>query len=149
MKQIKLMNASGIDVDTLLDIDYECYEEPWTKTQFLQALKKDKVVVAKNGTKIVGYIVYFIDVSGDVEIFNIALIDNYRRCGIGTLMMNMIENLHPGRIMISVIETNLGAHLFLRALGYTCTKILHGDYLSELYGPTNCYLFEKEVSQPA
>lgn len=123
------------DCPQLLEIEKRSFHEPWDESRlhdFMLGLNHFGLVV-KRGKVIDGYVLYKYR-KGLVEVVNIAVEHEKRRQGIGYLLLMSIKNdltQRKSRIVLDVAESNLEAHLFLRACGFTGSV---GDH--------DCYRFE-------
>lgn len=117
------------DIDEILSIERELYENPWGYENFLYELNNRFTrfyVFDDNGIK--GYIIYwniFNESNGEyeLEVLNIAVKKDFQSKGIGKKMMTfMIENTpKPFVCFLDVRVDNLPAINLYKSLGFTIT----------------------------
>ena len=118
------------DMQEVLAIENECFDQPWTESDFVRTLRQRDCVgiVAENGNGIVAYAVYRLG-KRHVEILSIAVRRDSRRAGAGSRMIEWITKAakrRPRRRLTLVIrETNLPAQLFFRQIGFRAVAMLH------------------------
>lgn len=97
-------------------------------------------------SEVVGYCVFAV-LPYHFDLINFAVAKEYRGCGIGrNLVERLVAKMHSdrkGQITCLVPETNLQAHLVLRALGFRASKVLHRCYLTS---NDDGYLFALKAS---
>lgn len=124
------------DLYQLLEIEGHSSADPWNESEFILWLKQRSVIclVAEDvNDDIAGFIMYSLE-RGFYEIINIAVHRNYRREGVGTLMMKRVMKKCGEKrdsVKISVPDDNLQCHLFLKSLGLTAT--VDGDHYDFIY----------------
>jgi len=121
------------DLETVLRIEQESFEFPWTESEFLACIQRPNCIamVAVVQEKVVGYMIYEMGPQW-FQILNLAVDAEYRRHGVGrVLVQRLINKLSPRRrhrITLHVRETNLPAQLFFKAIGFRAKAILHDHY---------------------
>lgn len=132
------------DLKSVLDIEHNSFEFPWTKWEFIQCLRKRTCIgmVAEVNEEVVGYMLYECG-EKELELISFAVHPKHRLSGIGrTLIGRLISKLVAGRranIVASVRDSNLPAQLFFRSMGFFCTKV-EKDYYDE--SDDNAYIME-------
>jgi len=125
------------DFAEVLDIEKSCFGEfAWSEDEFVRALRNrnaiGQVAICSKTDAVVGYQVYELH-KGKLEIINLAVDPAHFRQGVGRqLIAKLAGKLNPSRrnrISAIVRESNLGAQLFLRAVGFQAQlPILKGHY---------------------
>jgi len=119
----------------VLDIEFERFEFPWDKRDFVDALRQRNCMgmVAQRDDKVLGYMVYEL-YKHKLTLLNFAVAFDANRQGVGRMMMETLQNKLSRRwkrmIVLHVRESNLSAQLFFKAMGFTATKVLR-DYYEE------------------
>ena len=117
------------DLPEVLKIENESFEFPWTKDDFLGKPHQRNCIymVAEYNENIVGFIVYELN-KNKIKLINLAVDPRFRRLGVGTQMVaKLIGKLNyqnRKRITFEIRETNLGAQLFFRTIGFQVIQIL-------------------------
>jgi ribosomal-protein-alanine N-acetyltransferase len=104
-------------------------------------------MVAESGDRVVGYVLYEL-LRDDLHVLNIAVDPRYRRTGVGTQMVEKLEekvfvNRRSG-LVADVHERNLTAQLFFRASGFRCVAVERGLYDD---GAADALRFEMRVRE--
>lgn len=116
------------DMDEVLKIENECFEQPWSAAEFAAELSQRNVIakVAEVCELVAGFAIY--EMFRDrIELLNFAVRADLWRRGIGTaLVENLKDRLSPAKrrkIVTHVRDSNLSAQLFCRANGFRCTRM--------------------------
>ena len=121
------------DMDQIMKVEQTSFSCPWTEEDFQQARCRNGVgiYVVEHGDKVIGYLVYQCH-KKYIDILSMAVGPDWRSRGVGRkLLEKMIAKLSPNgrtRIKLVVRETNLGCHLFLKALHFKASKVLRHYY---------------------
>jgi ribosomal-protein-alanine N-acetyltransferase len=121
------------DLDHVVKIEEEEFQYAWTEEDFLEflRLRNNIGLVADIGGVVVGYIFYTIHALS-LHIKNVAVSRQSQRRGIGRLMIEKIQGkLAEQRrhtLRATVIEDNLEAQLFFKAMGFRHHKTLFGHF---------------------
>ena len=132
------------DIASVLDIEHNSFEFPWTDGEFIQCLRKRTCIgmVAEVNEEVVGYMLYETG-KKEIELISFAVHPKHRQSGIGGALVSLlIGKLAAGRrskIVVAVRDSNLQAQLFFRSMGFFCTKMVK-DYYSE--SDDNAYIME-------
>ncbi len=127
------MRAS--DLQEVLKIENECFEEPWSETYYALALKHPRsyeyFYVARRAHTIVGYIVFSI-LSEEAQILNIAVPAAHQRQGIGKYLLasalEMIQAYDGHKVFLEVAVSNLPAQYLYRQFGFRICGIRKNYY---------------------
>jgi [ribosomal protein S18]-alanine N-acetyltransferase len=134
-KQPKLFVRWVIDRDLseILGIEHESFEFPWREEEFIGRLERRNCIgiVAEANEHVAGYMIYERN-EGRIDLLNLAVDSKVRRTGVGKeLMTQLIAKLSPSRhsrLLVSIRDSNLSAHLFFKSLGFRCVQVRHDCY---------------------
>ena len=123
------------DLQEVLKIENECFEDPWSETYYALSLKRPRsyehFYVARRENTIVGYIVFSI-LHEEAHILNLAVPTAYRRQGIGkyllALALKMIQAQDGHEIFLEVAVSNLPAQYLYRQFGFRICGIRKNYY---------------------
>ena len=123
------------DLQKVMEIENECFEDPWSETYFTLSLKQPKsyehVYVARRKNTVVGYIVFTV-LHEEAQILNLAVPNAYRRQGIGKyLLASALEMIwaRDGReVFLEVAVSNLPAQYLYRQFGFRICGIRKNYY---------------------
>jgi ribosomal-protein-alanine N-acetyltransferase len=133
--KVALSKMKERDIPGALLVEEASFEFPWTEEDFVKCLDpKDlnchgKVFYYEG--KIIAFMIYKLE-DFHIDLINLAIDPNYRRCGIGSQMIaNLIERLtwqRWRRLIVEVRETNLTAQLFFRKNKLRAISTLYNHY---------------------
>lgn len=121
------------DLKSIVDIELASFEYPWTEEDFLSFLRIRTAtghVVRRDGG-VVAFVMWeqFDDY---IKIANIAVSPQWRRYGIGRMMIDnivrMCRDVSIPQVRMCVRETNLGAQLFARNCGFLAMSVMPKMY---------------------
>jgi ribosomal-protein-alanine N-acetyltransferase len=121
------------DMPEVLAIEAASFDAPWSKDDFIRVLHQRNCIglVVDDDQRVRGFLVYEIQERG-INILDFAVSPDVRRQGIGRQLIDkMVYKLSAQRrlrLLADVRETNVGAQLFLRQMGFRAVHILHGTY---------------------
>ncbi|HWP22617.1 MAG TPA: ribosomal protein S18-alanine N-acetyltransferase [Candidatus Binatia bacterium] len=124
---------TNADLDEVMMIERTAFEYPWSPGFFRQELQVacSRSILAEIDGQIVGYIVYWL-LPGAIDIHNIAVHIDYRRRGIGRLLLSKVVSEAKGqsasRVMLEVRRSNLAAQKLYESMGFLSTGIRKGYY---------------------
>lgn len=122
------------DLDAILEIDRQSFSVPWTREMYRQELQSDRsfVIVARApACPVAGYCSYRI-ILDEIHINNVAVRGEWRRHGIGRLLMERI--LADGRASgmraatLEVRRSNAGALALYERLGFAVGGVRKSFY---------------------
>lgn len=89
---LRVREATVADVPVLVQIEQQCYAQPWTEQRFKQELENSvsSVLVGVNGGSLIAFICFW-HLGEDVEIHNVACAPAYRRSGAAQGLMKYLE----------------------------------------------------------
>ena len=120
------------DLPAVVAIENASFEYPWTKGDFLNALRQRNVIgmVAEHQDMVIGYMVYEL-FPERIQLLSIAVHPDFRRQSVGAAMLSKLAHKLRDRrssIMTEVRETNLDAQFFFRDCGFRAIGVLTGRY---------------------
>lgn len=121
------------DLPTVLQIEVESFEFPWTEEEFIRCLRQRNCIgmVAEVNCSVVAFMIYELH-KNRLHVLNFAVAQSHRRTGVGTAMVNKLKSKlssdRRNRILLEVRETNLAAQLFFRKQGFKAISILRDFY---------------------
>ena len=77
-----------------------------------------RTFVAVAAEQIRGFAVWRELAPGESEILNLVVDPDFRRRGLGRMLLNEAFQVHPGEVFLEVRESNSGARRFYQALGF-------------------------------
>lgn len=121
------------DMGEVLEIENESFEFPWSEDDFIRCLRQRNCIgmVAEHDECVVGFMIYELHRSR-LHILNFGVAADFRRQRVGQQMtdklISKLSNQRRRRILLEVRETNLGAQLFFRKLGFRAISVLRDFY---------------------
>lgn len=101
---IQVIPMQEAHIDGVLAVEEASFSVPWTRGDFEREIKENGMAVyfvAMDGEKIVGYAGMW-HVITEGHITNVAVLHEYRRQGIGELLMQSMEKVAQERQMIGI-----------------------------------------------
>jgi ribosomal-protein-alanine N-acetyltransferase len=129
---IAIEKARTSHIDSVYNIECEQFPFPWKKSLLLAELSNSissfHITIIPESDEVVGFIIFWL--LGDVlEIHKIAVKEEYKRMGIGSMMINFAQKvgMEQGikKIFLEVRESNKTAFHFYHQLGFkkmTCRE---------------------------
>lgn len=155
MFNIILREAREEDLNGIYAIESSVYSVPWTLNFFriILHMKKNMFIVATKDRQILGYTIGEIEtsrVSKDSKkighIMNIAVSNEYQGKGVGTILLNEIENIfieHKAAVSyLEVRESNKIAQQIYKKRGYIYIKTIQ-----KYYGNENGFIMSKKLTR--
>ena len=123
------------DLQQVMDIENECFADPWSATYFRLSLQRPKsyefFYVARCEDTIMGYIVFAV-LYAEAHILNIAVPTAYRGQGIGKYLLasalEMIAASDGREVFLEVAVSNLPAQYLYRQFGFRICGIRKNYY---------------------
>ena len=126
MHSIEIRPILPAEVDQIVIIQTECGLSAWSRTAYLDELKRPGSIVlaAHSGREVTGFIVGRIIASDppEAEIYNIGTLPAFRRLGIGSALINAFIKVCKGAdvkaIWLDVRSSNVTAISFYKQHGF-------------------------------
>ena len=119
--QLKIRRMEQRDLDEVLAIEEMSFRCPWSKKSFEKELKKafSEPSVAVIDACVVGYSIVWVGVDG-IHIANLAVRSDWRRCGIGAMLLEAILANREGFswVGLEVRRSNAEARLLYKKYGF-------------------------------
>ncbi len=123
------------DLQQVLEIENECFEDPWSEIYFTLSLKRPRsyeyFYVARCENTVMGYIVFAV-LYEEAHILNIAVPTAYQRQGIGKYLLasalDKIQTLDGWEVFLEVAVSNLPAQYLYRQFGFRICGIRKNYY---------------------
>jgi [ribosomal protein S18]-alanine N-acetyltransferase len=121
------------DLDEVMVIERTSYRFPWSAGFFLQELQAAcaRSIVAETDGRIVGYVLYWL-LPGSIDIHNIAVHVDFRRRGLGRLLLEKVvaeaRQRSISQVTLEVRKSNLTAQKLYESVGFVATGIRRGYY---------------------
>ena len=115
------------DIENVIAIERASFQFPWSTRFFLDELQVDcaRSILAEVDGRIVGYVLFWL-VSEEVDIHNIAVHPDFRRQGIGRLLLEQVvaaaRRQERLRVTLDVRFSNASAQSLYRRFGF----VAHG-----------------------
>lgn len=118
---MKLTRMTLNDCAELAALDKRCFAVPWSQRSFCEETENPLAayIVAKDDNKIIGYCGFW-RVGDEVQITNIAVLPEYRRCGTASAMIDEMisECADAEQIVLEVRESNTAAIKLYEKYGF-------------------------------
>lgn len=132
--KFEICEITAGDIPAAAAIEKECIPEPWSEKAFFDEFANDKSIMlcAKANDELAGFITAFA-VLDEVNIYNVAVTEKYRRNGIADALLNALHERVKGFasfITLEVRESNLPAINLYKNKGYTEVGLRKNFYSS-------------------
>lgn len=123
VKQVTIQRMSENDVEEVAQVESRCFSDPWSKKNFQEELRHRFSIplVVKSGAKVVGYTCLW-HIFEQMEIANFAVSPEFRRKGIGRMVMDGVLSEAKRRgclsVILSVRESNQAAISLYKKYGF-------------------------------
>ena len=140
-----IRKAAFTDLPQICDIEAESINS-WTYNQFAEELGRvfSSFIVAEQSGIIAGYSIAWL-VAGELQLNSIAVKKNFRRRGLGRMMLDYLINNSDSEIIsviyIEVRKSNSEALSFYESYGFTGTGLR-----KKYYGDDDAILMEKKLT---
>ncbi|WP_285904915.1 ribosomal protein S18-alanine N-acetyltransferase [Pseudodesulfovibrio pelocollis] len=111
------------DMDELMALERLCFAYHWTREQFAMGLERGvyRVLGLRQGGRLAGYIAFSL-VEDEMEILNLAVHPDHRRCGIGAALLgralDVCVTMGIAKSFLDVKASNVAAIDLYRKFGY-------------------------------
>ena len=123
LDQITIQRMTSDDLEEVARLEKLCFSDPWNKKSFEEELEHrfSVAMVAKIDQKVVGYTcLWYVD--EQMEIANFAVSPEFRRKGIGRMLMESVfweaRKRTCTSMMLSVREANIAARNLYTGFGF-------------------------------
>jgi len=121
------------DIENVIAIERASFQFPWSTRFFLDELQVDcaRSILAEVDGRIVGYVLFWL-VSEEVDIHNIAVHPDFRRQGIGRLLLEQVvaaaRRQERVRVTLDVRFSNTSAQSLYRSFGFVARGLRKAYY---------------------
>jgi ribosomal-protein-alanine N-acetyltransferase len=121
------------DLDEVMAIERTSFRHPWSSRFFLEEMQVAcaRSVLAEVNGKIIGYVLFWL-LPEEVDIHNIAVQTEFRRQGIGHVLLQQVvaqaRSRNSSRITLEVRVSNLPAQKLYESLGFLSKGLRKGYY---------------------
>jgi ribosomal-protein-alanine N-acetyltransferase len=121
------------DIGNVIAIERASFQFPWSTRFFLDELQVDcaRSILAEVEGRIVGYVLFWF-LPEEVDIHNIAVHPNFRRQGIGRLLLEQVvaaaRRQDRVRVTLDVRFSNAPAQNLYRSFGFVTRGVRKGYY---------------------
>lgn len=118
---IEEMNEA--DIDRFAEIDQKCFTVPWSRKAFEDEFKNSIAVyfAARNDNECIGYAGFW-NVSGEGDITNVAVVEEHRRSGVGSMLIEAVlekaKQLNIDIMTLEVRQSNYKAQGLYKKYGF-------------------------------
>lgn len=118
---IEEMNEA--DIDRFAEIDQKCFTVPWSRKAFEDEFKNSIAVyfAARNDDECIGYAGFW-NVSGEGDITNVAVVEEHRRSGVGSMLVEAVlekaKQLNIDIMTLEVRQSNYKAQGLYKKYGF-------------------------------
>ena len=127
---ITVRKAVSGDIPALCELEKQCFSSPWTAVGFEDFFNNgySHCLVAEYDGAVCGYVgMNFID--GEGEITNLAVSENFRRLGLGGLLIKELSATDGlKKLMLDVRVSNEAARRLYEKLGFKTDGVRKGFY---------------------
>lgn len=128
-----IRKATFLDLDKIIEIENECFKEPWPKKAFEADINNDitELMVLIDGNKIIGYydIWYMFE---NADIASIAIRKDYQGKGLGEyLLKDLIKRCIAKQVEFLHLEVNvenIKAYNLYKKMGFEQVRVRKGYY---------------------
>ena len=131
--EVSFRPLTPADLDEVMAIERTSFAFPWSSRFFLQELQVHcaRSILAEVDGRIVGYILFWL-LPDAIDIHNVAVHTEFRRCGIGRFLLQRVvseaRRRYSIRVTLEVRRSNIAAQRLYEGLGFIATGIRKGYY---------------------
>lgn len=114
---------TSADVDMVAELDKKCFSIPWSRQSFAEEMENKIAVyfVATDEDNVIGYCGFW-QASDEGDITNIAVLPEYRRKGIGGMLVERLiaeaNNMELVLLTLEVRKSNVPAQALYKKYGF-------------------------------
>lgn len=140
------------DIAEIAELEKKCFAVPWSEKSFRDEMNNKLAVylVAKDNGHCIGYAGFW-NVSGEGDITNVAVLPEYRKQGIGSMLIkNMIKTARELEIELLTLEvrkSNIAAQRLYNKYGFDIIgerKRYYSDNGEDAWIMTKCFTNDGE-----
>jgi len=115
------------DLAEVLAIENASFEDTWSEADFMRALRSRNAsgYVAECNELVIAYVIVLSTDDG-LEVINLAVSPQCLRLGVGGFLVGKLQE--GGPVVLKVRESNLGAQLFFKSIGFLAVEVIRGFY---------------------
>lgn len=131
--QVSFRSMTPADLDEVMVIERTSFAYPWSSRFFLQELEVDcaRSILAEVNGRIAGYVLFWL-LPDEVDIHNIAVHRQFRRRGLGRILLHQVvaraQRRSSLRVTLEVRISNISARKLYESLGFAITGLRKGYY---------------------
>jgi ribosomal-protein-alanine N-acetyltransferase len=124
---------TSADLDEVMAIERASFAYPWSARFFLQELEVEcaRSVLAEVNGMIAGYVLFWL-LPDEIDIHNIAVQSEYRRRGLGRLLLDQViaraQRRLSVRVTLEVRVSNIPARKLYESMGFVAAGVRKGYY---------------------
>jgi ribosomal-protein-alanine N-acetyltransferase len=137
MVNVEIIRADIEHIDDIMIVENLCFKIPWPRGALVEEITRNQLAIyhsAKVDTRIVGYAGMW-NVRGEGHITNIAVHPEYRKCGIGSkLLESLIDTAKKIKIKSMTLEvrkSNLAAQRLYKKYGFQTYGLRKSYYIDD------------------
>ena len=131
--QVSFRSMTRADLDDVMAIERTAFTYPWSSRFFLQELEVEcaRSILAEVNGRIVGYVLFWL-LPDEVDIHNIAVHREFRRRGLGRILLHQViaraQRRLSLRVTLEVRISNIGARKLYESMEFAVTGSRKGYY---------------------
>ncbi len=144
---VKIREFKKSDINDVYQIELESFPNPYSKNLLMYYHEEfpDTFLVAEYLNRVIGFVIATIEYECIGHILSIAVKKEFRRKGIGSLLLgevlNRLRKKGCKKVYLEVRVSNIPAIFLYKKFGFVCKGIIRKYYLNG----EDAYLFEKEL----
>ena len=130
---MSLRPMASADLDQVMAIERSSFPFPWSSRFFLEELRVEcaRSLVVEIQGRIVGYVLFWL-LPDEIDIHNVAVHCEFRRHGIGRVLLEQVEEAGRRRkssqVTLEVRKSNIPAQRLYESMGFVKTGLRKGYY---------------------
>lgn len=138
------------DLDDVMSIETAAFASPWSRQFFLEELQAAcaRSILCQRDGKPIGYVIYW-ELTGELDIHNVAVHPKYRRQGVARAMLSDIIQSAARRgfrrMTLEVRKSNDSAQNLYHSLGFVICGLRKGYYSDN---GEDAWLMERKLGAP-
>ncbi len=149
---IEIVRMTEKDVAVVAEVEKQCFSVPWSEKSFSDEMKNKLAIyfIAQKDKQCVGYAGFW-NVAGEGGITNVAVIPQYRRQGIGAMLISELiktaDRLRLDLLTLEVRKSNIGAQGLYKKFGFDIIgerKRYYSDNGEDAWIMTKTFAYDEE-----